>query len=113
MNKYNLLFLQVYISSLNIVHRDLACRNILVGKEMSLKISDFGLSKILSSEEELYVKADQSNVKLPWKWMSIEALERGVYSSASDVWSFGVLLWEIATLCKQTHITRNNMSLVH
>ncbi len=94
--------MQVYISSLNIVHRDLACRNILVCNDKSLKITDFGLSRVLTSEsdQELYIKTDQTNVKLPWKWMAIEALKNGVYSSASDVWSFGVLLWEIATLCE-------------
>ncbi len=92
--------MQSYISSLNIAHRDLACRNILVGEGKSLKITDFGLSRDLSSDQELYIKSNQTNVKLPWKWMAIEALKRGVYSSASDVWSFGVLLWEIATLCE-------------
>ena len=92
--------MQAYISSLNIVHRDLACRNILVGEGKSLKITDFGLSRYLSSDQELYIKSDQTNVKLPWKWMSIEALKKGVYSTASDVWSFGVLLWEISTLCE-------------
>ncbi|CAB3983171.1 platelet-derived growth factor receptor alpha isoform X1 [Paramuricea clavata] len=80
-----------YISGLGIVHRDLAARNILLGEEKVLKISDFGLSR-----EGTYIK--KSNGKIPFRWLSIEAIEERAYSTASDVWAFGVVLWEICTL---------------
>lgn len=77
------------------VHRDLACRNILVGEEKSLKITDFGMSRMIY-HDSAYVKTSKG--KLPLKWMSIESILDRVFTSASDVWSFGICLWEIATL---------------
>ena len=87
--------LQEYLSSLEIVHRDLACRNVLVGEGKALKIADFGLSRVVA-EGDAYVKTTSG--RLPFKWMAIESIRDRVYTSMSDVWSFGVVLWEIATL---------------
>ncbi|XP_071941013.1 uncharacterized protein [Antedon mediterranea] len=86
----------IYISSLNIIHRDLAARNILVDENHVCKISDFGLSRQTCEFTDTYVKSEK-RARLPIRWMAYESLFEGLYTSKSDVWSFGVLLWEIAT----------------
>ena len=86
---------QEYLSSLGIVHRDLACRNILVGEGKALKISDFGMSRLLPPDE-VYVPT--SHGLLPLRWMAIEALFYRHFTTNTDVWSYGVVLWEICTM---------------
>jgi len=81
-----------FLSSKCVLHRDLACRNILVDEDKVLKIADFGLSR----ETEKYMKI--SDARVPFKWMPLEFLERGEFTVSSDVWSFGIMLWEMATL---------------
>ena len=88
-------FAQGFLSSLSVVHRDLACRNILVCDNRLVKISDFGLSRSLVNEEA-YVTTTKG--VLPIRWMAPEALFYRTFDTQSDVWSFGILLWEIYTL---------------
>ncbi|KAK7792067.1 hypothetical protein R5R35_007100 [Gryllus longicercus] len=79
-----------YLESRNCIHRDLAARNCLVGYENIVKISDFGMSR----EEEEYIVSDGMK-QIPIKWTAPEALNFGKYTSLCDVWSYGVLAWEI------------------
>ncbi|XP_072041410.1 tyrosine kinase receptor Cad96Ca-like [Amphiura filiformis] len=81
-----------YITSNKCVHRDLAARNVLVSEDLVCKVSDFGLAR---DEEEYHRKSDR---KLPLRWMSIESWVDDIHTKESDVWSFGILLWEIVTL---------------
>lgn len=81
-----------YLEEHNFVHRDLAARNVLLVTQHYAKISDFGLSKALT-EDENYYKA-KSHGKWPLKWYAPECMNYLKFSSKSDVWSFGVLMWE-------------------
>ncbi|XP_031562092.1 fibroblast growth factor receptor 2-like isoform X2 [Actinia tenebrosa] len=84
-----------YLASKKCIHRDLAARNVLVAEDYVIKIADFGLSRNLN-DADYYRKT--TNGRLPIMWLSIEALFDQKYTLMSDVWSFGVLLWEIFTL---------------
>ncbi|KAK3609539.1 hypothetical protein CHS0354_007345 [Potamilus streckersoni] len=84
-----------YLSSLKFVHRDLAARNCMLDEELHVKVADFGLSRDIYERD--YYTSDNKKSKLPVKWMAPESLEKGVYNSKSDVWSYGVVLWELMT----------------
>ncbi|XP_072302108.1 fibroblast growth factor receptor 4 [Eucyclogobius newberryi] len=84
-----------YLASKRCIHRDLAARNVLVTDDNVMKIADFGLARGVH-QIDYYKKT--TNGRLPVKWMAPEALFDRVYTHQSDVWSFGVLMWEIFTL---------------
>ena len=95
-----------HLESKNIVHRDLAARNILIDNNRNLKVSDFGLSRVGD-----YYQGD-FNV-FAGRWAAPEVIKHDRYSNKSDVWAFGVVLWEIATLGnlkKKTVLAKNKFS---
>ncbi|XP_013166263.1 PREDICTED: fibroblast growth factor receptor homolog 1-like isoform X2 [Papilio xuthus] len=84
-----------YLASRRCIHRDLAARNVLVSDDCVLKIADFGLAKDVHSNDYYRKKTEG---RLPVRWMAPESLYHKVFTTQTDVWSFGVLLWEIMTL---------------
>ncbi|KAM3593690.1 uncharacterized protein V6R79_019352 [Siganus canaliculatus] len=84
-----------FLSSKNCIHRDLAARNVLVTKGRMAKIGDFGLARDIENDSNYVVRG---NVRLPVKWMAPESTFQGIYTMKSDVWAYGILLWEIFSL---------------
>eukprot|EP00045_Choanoeca_perplexa_P011986 m.129013 g.129013 ORF g.129013 m.129013 type:complete len:1366 (-) comp15840_c0_seq18:35-4132(-) len=85
-----------FLHSKKILHRDLAARNVLLRHINSLEavmLADFGLSRFLSSDRDYYQHASVDN--MPYRWMALEAMTNGKHSKASDVWSLGVVMWEM------------------
>ncbi|XP_058012610.1 tyrosine-protein kinase Fes/Fps isoform X3 [Ahaetulla prasina] len=94
-----------YLASKHCIHRDLAARNCLVTESNTLKISDFGMSR----EQVDGIYSSTSGMKqIPVKWTAPEALSYGRYSSESDVWSFGILLWEAFSLGATPYANMSN-----
>ena len=91
-----------YLENERIVHRDLAARNILVTKdEFNVCVSDFGLAKIVDLTDDSDYRMDAGG-RLPLKWYAPECLKQHTYSHKSDVWSYGITLWEILTFCEKS-----------
>ncbi|XP_058451762.1 epidermal growth factor receptor isoform X1 [Malaya genurostris] len=83
-----------YLEERRLVHRDLAARNVLVHNPSCVKITDFGLAKLLDYDSDEYRAAGG---KMPIKWLALESIRHRVFTSKSDVWSFGVTIWELLT----------------
>ncbi|XP_073479500.1 activated CDC42 kinase 1-like [Aquarana catesbeiana] len=84
-----------YLETHNFIHRDLATRNVLVVSEKVVKIGDFGLTRILRTDDEHYTMSPHR--KIPFAWCAPESLKFGTFSHPSDVWMFGVTMWEMFT----------------
>ncbi|KAH7726645.1 TK/FER protein kinase [Aphelenchoides avenae] len=85
-----------YLADSGVIHRDVAARNCLLSKEGQVKISDFGLA-VMAQNEVREAKLS----KVPVKWLAPETLRIGIYTKKSDVWSYGVMMWEIFNRCKK------------
>ena len=101
-----------YLAGQNIIHRDLAARNVVVDEDGICKVTDFGFSRQLDSE--IYVSSNTQEV--PVRWTAPEALNEAKHSVSSDVWSFGVVMWEIFTKCERQpydHLSTSNYMIFH
>ncbi|XP_041634723.1 non-receptor tyrosine-protein kinase TNK1 [Cheilinus undulatus] len=88
-----------YLETRRFIHRDLAARNVLLASREMVKIGDFGLMRGLSQEADHYVMS--AHRRIPFAWCAPESLRIGSFSHASDVWMFGVTLWELFTYCEE------------
>uniref|UniRef100_UPI00359015F8 receptor tyrosine-protein kinase erbB-4-like isoform X2 n=1 Tax=Myxine glutinosa TaxID=7769 RepID=UPI00359015F8 len=84
----------MYLEERRLVHRDLAARNVLVKAPNHVKITDFGLAKLLAYNQTEYYASDG---KLPIKWMALESIQQRIFTHQTDVWSYGVTVWELMT----------------
>ncbi|XP_075456092.1 hepatocyte growth factor receptor isoform X1 [Ascaphus truei] len=85
-----------YLASKKFVHRDLAARNCMLNETFTVKVADFGLARDVY-DKEYYSVHNKTGAKLPVKWMALESLQTQKFTTKSDVWSFGILLWELMT----------------
>ncbi|XP_029615810.1 non-receptor tyrosine-protein kinase TNK1 isoform X1 [Salmo trutta] len=88
-----------YLESRRFIHRDLAARNVLLASREMVKIGDFGLMRGLSQEKDHYIMT--AHRRIPFAWCAPESLRLGSFTHSSDVWMFGVLLWEMFTYCEE------------
>ncbi|XP_062449624.1 ephrin type-B receptor 2 isoform X3 [Rhea pennata] len=84
-----------YLADMNYVHRDLAARNILVNSNLVCKVSDFGLSRFLEDDTSDPTYTSALGGKIPIRWTAPEAIQYRKFTSASDVWSYGIVMWEV------------------
>ncbi|XP_053397738.1 proto-oncogene tyrosine-protein kinase ROS-like isoform X2 [Mercenaria mercenaria] len=103
-----------YLEDMHFVHRDLAARNCLVSScdpnTMVVKIGDFGLARDIYKND--YYRKEGEGL-LPVRWMSPESLVDGVFTTQSDIWAFGVLMWEVVTFGQQPYPARTNIDVLH
>ncbi|KAJ7998459.1 hypothetical protein DPEC_G00205160 [Dallia pectoralis] len=95
-----------YLSDMSYVHRDLAARNVLVNSNLECKVSDFGLSRVLEDEPEGTYTT--SGGKIPIRWTAPEAIAYRKFTSASDVWSFGIVMWEVMAFGERPYWDMSN-----
>ncbi|XP_070694909.1 ephrin type-A receptor 2 isoform X2 [Pempheris klunzingeri] len=95
-----------YLSDMSYVHRDLAARNVLVNNSLECKVSDFGLSRVLEDDPEGTYTT--SGGKIPIRWTAPEAIAYRKFTSASDVWSFGIVMWEVMAFGERPYWDMSN-----
>ncbi|KAM6928273.1 ephrin type-A receptor 2a [Xenentodon cancila] len=95
-----------YLSDMNYVHRDLAARNVLVNSSLECKVSDFGLSRVLEDDAEGTYTTRGG--KIPIRWTAPEAIAYRKFTSASDVWSFGIVMWEVMAFGERPYWDMSN-----
>ncbi|XP_068598428.1 ephrin type-A receptor 2a [Brachionichthys hirsutus] len=95
-----------YLSDMNYVHRDLAARNVLVNSNLECKVSDFGLSRVLEDDAEGTYTTKGG--KIPIRWTAPEAIAYRKFTSASDVWSFGIVMWEVMAFGERPYWDMSN-----
>ncbi|XP_053722801.1 ephrin type-A receptor 6-like isoform X2 [Synchiropus splendidus] len=99
-----------YLSDVGFVHRDLAARNILVDENLVCKVSDFEMSRVLEDDSDVNYKASRG--KVPIRWTAPEAIAYGKFSSASDVWSFGIVMWEVMSYGERPYWEMSNQDVI-
>ncbi|XP_006861340.1 PREDICTED: ephrin type-A receptor 1, partial [Chrysochloris asiatica] len=98
-----------YLSDHNYVHRDLAARNILVSQHLCCKVSDFGLTRLLDNFDGTY---ETQGGKIPIRWTAPEAIAHRIFTTASDVWSFGIVMWEVLSFGDKPYGDMNNQEVM-
>uniref|UniRef100_A0A8C5L8P7 receptor protein-tyrosine kinase n=1 Tax=Jaculus jaculus TaxID=51337 RepID=A0A8C5L8P7_JACJA len=98
-----------YLSSHNYVHRDLAARNILVNQNLCCKVSDFGLTRLLDDFDGTY---ETQGGKIPIRWTAPEAIAHRIFTTASDVWSFGIVMWEVLSFGDKPYGEMSNQEVM-
>ncbi|XP_061782066.1 ephrin type-A receptor 6-like [Nerophis lumbriciformis] len=99
-----------YLSDMGYVHRDLAARNILVNSNLVCKVSDFGLSRILEDDPEAAYTT--TGGKIPIRWTAPEAIAYRKFSSASDAWSYGIVMWEVMSYGERPYWEMSNQDVI-
>ncbi|CAM9937848.1 unnamed protein product [Lampetra fluviatilis] len=99
-----------YLSDMNYVHRDLAARNILVNSNLVCKVSDFGLSRVLEDDPEAAYTAKGG--RIPVRWTAPEAIAYRKFTSASDVWSYGIVMWEVMSYGERPYWDMSNQDVI-
>ncbi|XP_064423951.1 ephrin type-A receptor 8 isoform X1 [Latimeria chalumnae] len=100
-----------YLSDLGYIHRDLAARNILVNSNLVCKVSDFGLSRILEDDPDAAYTT--TGGKIPIRWTAPEAIAFRKFSTASDVWSYGVVMWEVLAYGERPYWNMTNRDVIN
>ncbi|XP_075933830.1 ephrin type-A receptor 6-like isoform X1 [Anarhichas minor] len=99
-----------YLSDMGYVHRDLAARNILVDESLVCKVSDFGMSRVLEDDTEAAYTA--TGGKIPIRWTAPESIAYGKFSTVSDVWSYGIVMWEVMSYGERPYWEMSNQDVI-